>query len=197
MKVTREKAAENRERIIRTAARLFREKGFDGIGVADLMKSAGLTHGGFYGHFASKSELAATACDSALVKSRKKWAAIAEAGGEEALSKMVRSYLSEAHRDRPGSGCALAALGPDAARQDAAIKHSLTDGLKGLVEILEKVLGGDTERARHEAAFAAMAQLVGAVVLSRMVDDEAMSKDILDAAARDLIGRGRRGDYPK
>jgi TetR/AcrR family transcriptional repressor of nem operon len=191
MKVTREKAAENRERIIRTAARLFREKGFDGVGVADLMKSAGLTHGGFYGHFVSKSELAATACDSALARSRKRWAAIAEADGGEALEKMVRSYLSEAHRDKPGSGCALAALGPDAARQDAAIKRSLTDGLKGLVEILEKVLDGSSEAARHDAALAVMAEMVGAVMLSRMVDDEDMSKAILEAATRDLIARDR------
>jgi TetR/AcrR family transcriptional repressor of nem operon len=191
MKVTREKAAENRERIIRTAARLFREKGFDGVGVADLMKSAGLTHGGFYGHFASKSELAATACDSALARSRERWAAIAEADGGEALEKMVRSYLSEAHRDKPGSGCALAALGPDAARQDAAIKRSLTDGLKGLVEILEKVLDGSSEAARHDAALAVMAEMVGAVMLSRMVDDEDMSKAILEAATRDLIARDR------
>jgi TetR/AcrR family transcriptional repressor of nem operon len=191
MKVTRVKAAENRERIIRTAARLFREKGFDGVGVADLMKSAGLTHGGFYGHFASKNELAATACDNALMKSRERWAAIAEAGGGEALEKMVRSYLSEAHRDKPGSGCALAALGPDAARQDAAIRRSLTEGLKGLVEILEQVLGGRSDADRHQAALAVMAEMVGAVMLSRMVDDEDMSKAILEAATHDLIARDR------
>src|SRR5262245_24790993 len=109
MKVTREQAAENRERIVNTAARLFRERGFDGVGVADIMKGAGLTHGGFYGHFASKDDLAAEACARALEKSAMKWSAILDTDANP-LDTIVASYLSEAHRDRPGSGCAIAAL---------------------------------------------------------------------------------------
>src|SRR5262245_10098091 len=112
MKVTREQAVENRERIVAAAARLFREHGFDGIGVADIMKSAGLTHGGFYGHFGSKDDLAAEACARALDRSVTKWDAIAAADGDP-LATIVGSYLSEAHRDRPGSGCMVAAVGSD------------------------------------------------------------------------------------
>jgi TetR/AcrR family transcriptional regulator, transcriptional repressor for nem operon len=190
MKVTREQAAENRERIIRNAARLFREKGFDGIGVAELMKSAGLTHGGFYGHFASKSDLAAKACEAALAKSEAKWAALAETPGPEALKEIVESYLSETHRDQPGSGCMLPALAPDACRQDPAVKHALTDGLKALVAILETTVCEGSEETRRKTALAAMAQMVGAVVLSRMVDDEALSKDILDAVTDDIVAAG-------
>src|SRR5262245_49744295 len=116
MKVTREKAAQNRERIIETAARLFREKGFDGIGVAELMKHAGLTHGAFYGHFASKSDLAAQACARALEQSAQKWTAISEKAGDAALSALIENYLRFGHRDAPGAGCVMSTLGPEAAR---------------------------------------------------------------------------------
>jgi TetR/AcrR family transcriptional repressor of nem operon len=189
MKVTREQAAENRERIIKTAARLFREKGFDGIGLADLMKSAGLTHGGFYGHFASKSDLAAKACERALAHSREKWAQLAEAAGEDALTALVENYLSEAHRDRPGSGCLFASLGSDAARQEAPVRRAVTEGLEALVAVLEKAVPGKSKTAKRRAALAAMAQLAGAVMLARAVDDEALSRDLLEAARRNLIER--------
>ncbi len=189
MKVTREQAAENRERIITIAARLFREKGFDGIGVADLMKSAGLTHGGFYGHFASKSDLAAKACERALEHSVEKWSKIADAAGEEALAALAANYVCEAHRDRPGGGCVFAALGPDAARQEAPVKQALTGGLNRLIGVLERVMPGEAEAERRKAALAAMAQMTGAIMLSRIVDDEAFSKEILDAALSDLTRR--------
>jgi TetR/AcrR family transcriptional regulator, transcriptional repressor for nem operon len=193
MKVTREQAAENRERIIKIAARLFREKGFDGIGVADLMKSAGLTHGGFYGHFASKSDLAAKACERALEHSVEKWSRLADEAGEDALSAMATNYVCEAHRDRPGGGCVFAALGPDAARQEAPVKRALTAGLTGLIEVLERAVPGETEADRRRAALAAMAQMTGAVMLSRIVDDEAFSKEILDATLADLKDRANSG----
>jgi TetR/AcrR family transcriptional repressor of nem operon len=187
MKVTREQAAQNRERIIKTAARLFREKGFDGVGVADLMKSAGLTHGGFYGHFASKNELAAKACESSLAAAREKWAQLAEAGGEDALAALVNNYLSDVHRDRLASGCVLSTLGPEAARGGGPVKHAVANGLKALLEILEQSVPGQSPEQRRKAALAAMAQMVGAVVLSRIVDDEALSDEILSAAKSHLI----------
>ena len=113
MKVSKEQMAENRERILDAAAQLFREKGFDGIGVADLMKSAGLTHGGFYGHFASKDELMAQASARALQRLQAAWSAIAReaaAHGQEPLAAIEAAYLSPRHRDAPGQGCLLAAL---------------------------------------------------------------------------------------
>src|SRR5437868_15523461 len=105
MKVSREEAAQNRERILEVAAKLFREKGFDGIGVADLMKSAGLTHGGFYGHFSSKEDLMAQACARALTQSLSKWKRLADRAPDNALSEITRAYLSTRHRDEPWRGC--------------------------------------------------------------------------------------------
>src|SRR3954452_12979212 len=107
MKVSREQAAENRERIVESAARLFRERGFDGIGVADLMKAAGLTHGGFYGHFASKEDLMAQACARGLDASQDAMGKAIERDGANALSVIASAYLSPTHRDHPGEGCVL------------------------------------------------------------------------------------------
>ena len=191
MKVSREKAAENRERILKTAARLFREKGFDGIGVADLMKSVGLTHGGFYGHFASKSDLAAKACERALERSHEKWERLAEAAGDDAFMALVDNYLSEAHRDQPGSGCVLSTLSSDAARQEKPVRQTVTNGLKALISVLEKAVPGGSGAAKRRAALAVMAQMVGAVVLSRIAEDEPLSSEILTAAREDLQERAR------
>ena len=189
MKVTREKAAENRERILEEAARLFREKGFDGIGLADLMRSAGLTHGGFYGHFESKNDLAAKACEKALAVSRRNWERLAEAGGTDAFAALVDNYLSELHRDQPGTGCVLSALGSDAGRQSEAVRQAATKGFMALIEVLETAAPGDTAAERHEAALGALAQMVGALMLSRIADNEALSRDILAAARNQLTGR--------
>src|SRR5213593_477266 len=112
MKVSRERAAQNRERILDAAARLFRERGFEGIGVADLMKTAGLTHGGFYGHFSSKEDLMAQACARALARSLEAWSKRAERIPDDPLLSIAGGYLSSKHRDDPGAGCVLAALGP-------------------------------------------------------------------------------------
>src|SRR5262244_3383304 len=113
MKVSREQAAANRERILEVAGKLFRENGFDGIGVADLMKSAGLTHGGFYGHFDSKEDLMAQACARALQNAGAYWTQTVASSQLEPFTALTRAYLSPAHRDNPGKGCVLAALGPD------------------------------------------------------------------------------------
>src|SRR5262245_16347462 len=139
MKVSREQAAANRERIVEVAGELFREKGFDGIGVADLMSAAGLTHGGFYGHFKSKDDLAAEACAHAAQGSAESWIKLVNKGGDP-LQAVVNHYLSEKHRDAPGKGCLFASLGADAARESGSIRRAFTDGLTALVDILMKVL---------------------------------------------------------
>ena len=123
MRVTRIKAEDNRKRVVAASGRLFREKGFDGIGVADLMKSVGLTQGGFYKQFASKEDLAREACDQALIESIALWQQAIEGAGEgEALEKFVKSYLSPLHRRERGKGCLLAALAPDASRRAQPVK---------------------------------------------------------------------------
>ncbi|MDD2176378.1 TetR/AcrR family transcriptional regulator [Acidovorax sp. D2M1] len=189
MKVSKEQMAENRERILDAAAQLFREKGFDGIGVADLMKSAGLTHGGFYGHFASKDELMAQASGRALERLQSAWAAIAREAterGQDPLAAIETAYLSPRHRDAPGQGCLLAALGGDAARQGTAVRQAVTEGVRAQVEGLATLAPVRTKAARRQRALADYASLVGAMVLARAVDDEALSNEILHATAVSL-----------
>jgi TetR/AcrR family transcriptional repressor of nem operon len=186
MRVSREQAAENRERILSVAAKLFRERGFDGIGVADLMRSAGLTHGGFYGHFASKEDLAAQACARALAGSIEAWTRSAKPGKPSPLATVTASYLSAKHRDHPGSGCLLAALGTDVSRQGPSVRHTVTKGLRGLIDLLTRVVPGRSTAAKRERALATMASLVGALVLARAVDDKTLSEEILQATAASL-----------
>src|SRR4051794_32025798 len=152
MKVSREQATENRGRIVQVAAKLFRERGFDGIGVADLMKAAGLTHGGFYGHFASKEDLAAEACKRALDESLEKWSAAIEKAPGEAFSKIVNSYLSEDHRDGTGNGCLVAALGSDLGRQAPPIRRVTTEGIRALVGQLMRLVPDKSKSARRRKA---------------------------------------------
>src|SRR5262245_33321618 len=125
MKVTREEAARNRERIVDAAARLFRERGFEGIGVADLMKEVGLTHGGFYGHFASKDDLEVEACTRALAHSLALWRKRSEVTRGDPLSAITDVYLTAKHRDDPGAGCLLAALGSDVSRRGPSVRRAV------------------------------------------------------------------------
>jgi TetR/AcrR family transcriptional repressor of nem operon len=200
MKVSREQAALNRDRIVEVAARLFRERGYDGIGVADLMKSAGLTHGGFYGHFASKEDLFTQACARGVEESKGRWHARMGAGGAmaaaEALNSITGAYLSAAHRDEPGRGCTVAALGNDVARlgDTAGARHALAHGMRAQIDMLAGLLEaqpGDASTAAAQAAarqqaITRYAAMVGAVVLARAVDEAALSDEILQAVAAAL-----------
>ncbi|WP_424134564.1 TetR/AcrR family transcriptional regulator [Roseomonas chloroacetimidivorans] len=175
MRVTREKAAENRARIVEVASRLFRERGFDGVGLDEIMRAAGLTHGGFYRHFASKEELAAEALAHGL--------AAGEARGAEGIEAFLDYYLSPEHRDAREAGCAVAALAVDAGRGGSAVRTALTRHLHAAFDRLSARLGG-REEDRRARAIAGFAGLVGAVVLARAVEDEALSSEILEAARR-------------
>jgi TetR/AcrR family transcriptional regulator, transcriptional repressor for nem operon len=190
MRVSREQAAENREKILSTATRLFREKGFDGIGIADLMKNAGLTHGGFYGHFSSKEDLMAQACDRAVdeLLARNQ----ARLSGDEAqlegsrYQRFIAHYLSSEHRDDPGSGCLMAALGADAARQSPMVKHAFTQSCLRLFKSLMSILPAKGEAAKREQALATLASLVGAQVIARALDDPELSQEVLQAVFKKL-----------
>ncbi len=181
MRVSKEQAAKNRERIIEVASREFRDKGFDGIGVADVMKSAGLTHGGFYGHFASKDDLIAEACAASMDRSAQKWSELAETAPDDAFAAITNSYLLKEHRDKKEAGCTMAALAPDIARQSGAVRECFTKGTQSLLDILVKATPGQSEAARREKALATMAGLVGTLVLSRAVDDPQFADEILAA----------------
>jgi len=180
MRVTREQAAAHRQKILDVAGTLFRERGFDGIGVADIMKKAGLTHGGFYGHFASKEALASEI--TARVLNREGWLERMTGTANPSFAQVVREYLSPWHREDAGHGCLFAALGSDVVRQPRSVRRAFTDGLRLRIKILQELLPGRMA-ARRQKALAAMAGLVGALILSRAVDDPQLSDEILEAAA--------------
>jgi len=186
VRVTREQAVANREKILEVAGALFRERGFDGIGVADIMKRAGLTHGGFYGHFASKDDLAAEI--TARVLGRSGWMERLTGTQKPSFSDLVRQYLSPRHRDDPGRGCLFAALGSDVVRQPRSVRRAFTEGLRLRVDALARLAPGRSAAARRQKSLATMAGLVGALILSRAVDDPKFSDEILEVAATS-IGR--------
>ena len=185
--MTRKQAAANHERVLDVAGTLFRERGFDGIGVADIMKRAGLTHGGFYGQFGSKDDLAAET--TARVLGKAGWQERLTAKANPSFGDIVRAYLSPRHRDDPGTGCLLSALGSEAARQPRAVRRAFTDGFRARMDAWLKLVPGRSQGARREKALATMAGLVGALILSRAVDDPALSDEILEATATELRRR--------
>lgn len=188
MKVSREQVALNRERIVETAARLFREKGYDGIGVADLMKGAGLTHGGFYGHFESKEDLLAEAAAHAMKKSVARWEGYLDEDRGTALEKIGDNYLTVQHRDHPEMGCSVTALGADVARLGPKARHAITEGSSGQLAVLAQLMPGADDAEKRRQALATYAAMVGAIVLSRAVDDEALSREVLQAVRDSLPG---------
>jgi TetR/AcrR family transcriptional repressor of nem operon len=189
MKVSRERMAEHREKILLSAAKRFRECGFEGIGVAKLMKEAGLTHGGFYGHFESKDELINLASQRALDDTAEQWEKVIATAHDDPLEALAKYYLSTRHRERPGSGCLLAALGSDISRQPSSLKAAVTSGLRRCLGLLEGTVAGKTEAVRRQKAITALAGMVGGMVLARSVADPALSREILKSVAGSLSPR--------
>src|ERR1700685_189702 len=191
MRVSREKAAEHRDRIIDAAASLFRDKGFGGTGVSDIMKAADLTHGGFYGHFASKDDLVAQASRRTMARAATNWTKLVQAAPDDPYAALLEHYLSPKHRDDPGKGCAFAALGNDAARSGKIVRRAFAEGLAPLIDILAQSIPGKSKTARRRKAVAAMAPLVGALTLARAVDGTPLSDEMLEAAHRELAAAAR------
>ena len=186
MRVSREKAAQTRDRIVEKAGTLFRAKGFGGVGVADVMKAADLTHGGFYGHFDSKEDLSVEASRQALAAGAARWRSIVAEAGDKPYPALLEYYVSSRHRDDPARGCALSALGADAARGSAGLRRAFGDGLQAFLDILTDALPGFSKPAKRRKAVAAMATMVGAVTLARAVDDPVLSDEILEAVRQEL-----------
>ncbi len=184
MRVSRIQAEENRQKVIDVASRLFREHGFDGIGLKELMKGAGLTQGAFYKQFASKADLAAQASTRALENGHRRWSDAAASNPEDPLGAVIAFYLSAAHRAERMNGCPIAALGSDAARQDADVKASFEAGIRQDLAMLERFMGGASAGAAPaRRAMAALSTMVGAVILSRAVNDADLAQRFLDTAA--------------
>lgn len=184
MKVSREQAAENREKILMTAAKLFREKGFDGIGVADLMKTAGLTHGGFYGHFSSKEDLMVQACDRAVNDILQCAMERRATQSGDPFKAFVENYLSVGHRDNVGIGCPMAALGIDASRQTAPVRQAFTNGFNRMLQSLIQIIPAKNKQITREKALLTLATLVGAQVIARAVDDATLSEEVLQSVLK-------------
>ena len=186
MRVSRIQAAENRQTVIDVASRLFRERGFDGIGLKDLMKGAGLTQGGFYKQFASKDDLAAQASRRALESAFSRWSAAAAANPEDPLGAVMAFYLGMEHREARMEGCPIVALGADAARQGADVKASFEAGIKAHLEILGRMVAGTEGKEPKSKAMAILSTMVGALTLSRAVNDPDLAQAFLDAAAQQV-----------
>jgi len=183
------------ERIVALAAKRLREEGLDGIGVADLMKEAGLTVGGFYKHFASRDELVAEAVESAVGSWRKHQE---EKGIDPAsipLDAYVDNYLSERHRDHCGEGCAYAALTADMARSGDAVRTIATEGLRKNFEAMTARMPEPETREARQKAIIASCLMTGALGLARVANDEAFSKEILETVkqfVKDLPNGGTK-----
>lgn len=186
MKVSREQAAANRERILEVASRLFRERGLDGVGVADLMQEAGLTHGGFYGHFASKEDLMAQACTRTFANSAGKWAKLCARDDGKAVSAIAKSYLSRRNRDDPGGGCAVPTVAVEAPRHGVKVRHAVSEGVRSLVDVMARAVPGKSRAVKRKKALATFASMVGAVVLARAVHDAELSDEILSAVSASI-----------
>jgi TetR/AcrR family transcriptional repressor of nem operon len=187
MRVSKEKAAESRERILEAASRLFRERGIDAAGVDDVTRAAGLTHGGFYGHFDSKEALAAEAVERAIAASAKSWRKLLRgAPAEEALNALLTGYLSPRHRDARGRGCPLSALGGDVARQPESVRRSFTKGLMEMLNVLEELVPDEEPVKRRSRSILTLAALVGATIMSRAVENAELSNLILTAVLTEL-----------
>ncbi|MDB5219329.1 MAG: transcriptional regulator, TetR family [Myxococcaceae bacterium] len=188
MKVSREQKAENRRKILDAAARLFRERGIDAIGVDAVMAAAGLTHGAFYGHFASKNDLVAQAFDHAMSQADDAWRS-----ATDPTKRLGELYLATEHCEHPGEGCALATLGPEVSRHGAAIQRALATGLHERVDALAALLEPGSVKERRAEAIATWATLVGAMVLARGVDDPKFRDEILAAGKKSVTRSATKG----
>ncbi|WP_271898942.1 TetR/AcrR family transcriptional regulator [Candidatus Phyllobacterium onerii] len=185
MRVSRAQAEENRETVINVASRLFREHGFDGIGLKDLMKGAGLTQGAFYKQFASKDDLAAQASRRAMESATGRWSTAA-ATSSNPLEAVMEFYLSPGHVGEKADGCPLVALGADAARQREEVRRPFEDGIRAHFEVLNELVDDVKSSRPSGKAMAILSLMVGAVTLSRLIKEEDLSRGVLDAAAGEV-----------
>jgi TetR/AcrR family transcriptional repressor of nem operon len=195
-RVSREQADHNRTAITAASARLFRERGVDNVSVAELMAAAGLTHGGFYGHFESKEELAGEACRWAFGRSAERWKRRVADTDNPSVARvaLTDSYLSSQSRSGPDGSCPATSLAGDVVRKsaDAPIRTAYVEGLEELLKILASVQGTGATRSDREAALADLATMVGGLMLAKATQGEPISDEMLAAARRRLARLDRR-----
>lgn len=176
------------ERIVSVAARAIRRSGYDGTGVADIMKEAGLTHGAFYAHFASREAMLAEAATRACTESAAVIAGVAAGSPpEQAMAAMLRAYLSPEHREQVELGCPLAALGSETPRQVPEVRRAITRHVKEMVDFVARQSPEWGQPGAHERALATVATMVGTLLVARVVDEPALADSFCEAALQQLV----------
>ena len=190
MRYSREHKLETHARIVKKASVRIREKGAHGIGVADLMKDAGLTHGGFYAHFDSREALVIEAFAYAMDRSTERWRKLAETiPPEKRMATIVETYLTPLHRDDPGHGCAVTALGAEIARESPKTRKAFAAKLEQMVDMLAEQMPDLPRKAARKQALATLSSMVGALMLARIAGTGELSDEILGAGRDAALGR--------
>ena len=190
MRYSKEHKQETHERIVKKASVRLREKGAHGIGVADLMKEAGLTHGGFYAHFDSREALVIEAFNYAMDRANERWRKLAEdIPPEKRFATIVDAYLSTIHRDDPGHGCAVPTLGAEIAREGPKTRRAFAARLERMIEMMADQMPDAPRKAARKQAMAAIATMMGALVMSRIAGSGEFSDEILSAGREAVLGR--------
>jgi TetR/AcrR family transcriptional repressor of nem operon len=180
---------ETRKKVVRAAAAAVRAKGPDGVGVAEIMAEAGLTHGGFYAHFPNKEALVAAAIEEAFGQGHRRFARMTEGmDAEEALATFINAYVSTDHRNNPQRGCPISTLTNDLPRQGPMVRSAFDTGVANLIARLEGWLPEQDPATRRSLASSMMAEMAGAVALARAVSDRDLAEQVL-SASRDRIRR--------
>jgi TetR/AcrR family transcriptional repressor of nem operon len=190
MRYTDSHKEETRQRVVKAAAAALRARGPDGVGVAEVMKEVGLTHGGFYAHFPSKEALLAAALEDAFAQGRRRFGRItADLDGLDAFAAFLESYVTMEHRAHPERGCPVATIASDLPRQGPAIRAAFDAGLMSLIGRVANWLPGDDPQERQDLAGSLVAEMAGAVSLSRAVSDDAVAARFLDQSRRRIAAR--------
>jgi TetR/AcrR family transcriptional repressor of nem operon len=189
MRYSKEHKFQTHAKIVKRASVKLREKGAHGIGVADLMKEAGLTHGGFYAHFDSRDALVIEAVTDAMDRSTEKWRKLTEgAAPDKRLSKIVNGYLAPDHRDNPGHGCAVPALGAEIARESAKTRRVFSGRMEQLIDMLAEQYQGLSPKAARKQAMATLATMMGSLVMARVAGSSELSDEILKSGRDAVLG---------
>src|SRR6202012_816331 len=178
MRYSKEHKFQTHARIVKKASVKLREKGAHGIGVADLMKDAGLTHGGFYAHFSSRDALVIEAITHAMDRSTEHWRKKSESvTADKRLAAIINGYLSPDHRDNPGQGCAVPALASDMSRESAKTRRAFAGRMQQMIEMLNRKYQGMPQKAARKQATAALATMMGALVMARVAGNSEFSEE--------------------
>ena len=195
MRYSKEHKLETHARIVKKASVRLRERGAHGIGVADLMKDAGLTHGGFYAHFDSREALVVEAFAYAMDCSTERWRHLAgQTPPDERLAAIVDAYLSPQHRDNPGHGCAMPALGAEIARESPKTRKAFAAKLEQMIVMLSEQIGEATPQVARKRAMASLATMMGTLVLARVAGSGEFSGEILAAGREAVLGAAPAAD---